>query len=263
MAGRLPVGDGTLAVHDAGGGGAPFVVAHGVGSSARFVLDAFAGPFASAGWRLVAFDLRGHGSSDPAPTPARHRLAAVTADLVAVAEHVGARAIGGVSLGAHAAVAAAAAAPARFDTVLACLPAWTGTAVRGVGPHAAVASRVRERGLDATIDGFHTDPALPGWLREVLVRDWTRADPDSLLTALDALDGGSAPARDTLAGVAAPLGLVAWPDDPGHPLAVAREWARAAPRAYLVTLGLGDLEGDLEALGRAALAAVAGARDGA
>lgn len=253
---RLRVGDGELAVHDVGGVGEPFVVAHGVGSSARFVLDAFASPFAEAGWRLVAFDLRGHGESDPAPRPARHGLAAVTTDLVAVADHVDARGLGGVSLGGHVAVAAAAEAPGRWDAVLACLPAWTGTAVRGLGAHADVAAAVRERGIDATVSGFRGDPALPGWLREVLVRDWRRADPDSLLAALASLDGGRAPDLATLAALPTPLGLVGWPDDPGHPFAVAQQWAEAAPDARLVQLRLEDLEGDLEALGRAAVRAL-------
>jgi hypothetical protein len=50
--------------------------------------------------------------------------------------------------------------------------------------------------------------------------------------------------------------VVGWPDDPGHPIEVARQWARAAPRSTLATLTLDDPDRDPTALGRAMLAAL-------
>lgn len=235
--------------------GPAVVVAHGVGSSSRFVVDAFGRPLADAGWRLVAYDLRGHGRSTPVTDPAAHRLDAHVADLHRVATEVGAEAVGGVSLGGHAAVALAGERPG-YRAVLACLPAWTGRAVPGEGPHAAVAAAVRHRGVAELIEGFPDDPALPGWLRTVLIRDWSACDPDSLAAALVALDGGLAPTEAALRSLPVPLAVVAWPDDPGHPLEVAEAWAGWAPRATLETLTLGALEGDLEAFGRAAVRAL-------
>lgn len=228
----------------------------GVGSSSQFVLEAFADPLASAGWRLVAADLRGHGAGTPLPDPAAHAFGRHVEDVAALAERVAPEVLGGVSLGGHAAVGAAlAGVPCR--AVVACLPAWTGRAVPGRGPHAAVADEVRRRGVTGMVERFRQDTDMLPWLREVLVREWARHDPASLAAALVALDGGLAPTSTELSTLAVPLGLVGWPDDPGHPWAVARSWASTAPRAHLEGLGLADVEAQRSALGHAATESLA------
>lgn len=244
-----------LRVLDVVADGRPIVLAHGVGSSARFLVDAFARPFARAGLRLVAFDLRGHGGSDPARSTREHRLEVHAADLAAIADLVRAELIGGISLGAHAAVVAAS-GRAAIGTVLACLPAWTGLAVPGEGTHAGVAGAVEQEGIGAMVAGFARDETLEPWLREVLVRDWRAADATSLAAALSALDGGLAPTEAELRSLSARLGVVGWDDDPGHPIEVAEDWARWAPNAALERISIRDLNGDLEAFGRAAVAAL-------
>jgi pimeloyl-ACP methyl ester carboxylesterase len=265
---RVAVEGGCLAAASVGGPAAPaWVIAHGVGSSARFVAAAFAGPVVAAGGRLVVYDLRGHGASSPAHTVGEHHLDVHVADLIAVAAGVrtGVEVIGGISLGGHA--AARAVAQGRLDaaglrTVLACLPAWTGPAVSGIGPHAAVAAQVRRIGIAAIIEQLRHEPGLVDWLRSTLVTDYARHDPASLAAALLALDGGDAPTEAELAALSVPLALVAWPDDPGHPLAVAEHWAALAPRSVLRTIAIGELDGDVERLGRRAVAAVAAAAAG-
>ncbi len=126
--------------------------------------------------------------------------------------------IGGVSLGGQAAVGAAA-AQVPCDAVLACLPAWSGRAVPGEGPHAAVAAEVASVGVAGMLARFRADTTMVPWLREVLLRDWAAHDPASLAAALTALDGGQAPTGTELADLPVPLAVVGWPDDPGHPLA--------------------------------------------
>ena len=226
---------------------------HGVGSSSRFLHEAFAEPVVAAGWRLVVADLRGHGGSSPVRDPAAHAHARHVADVVALAERFAPAVVGGVSLGGHAAVGAAVAGLA-CRAVLACLPAWSGRAVPGRGPHAAVAEEVRCVGVPAMVERFRHDTGMLPWLREVLVRDWAAHDPTSLAAALVALDGGLAPTTAELAHLQVPLGLVGWPDDPGHPLDVARSWARTAPRTELRQLTLQDVQAARTALGRAAVA---------
>lgn len=236
--------------------GAPAVLLlHGVGSSSQFLTEAFATPLAQSGWRLVAADLRGHGDSTPLHDPAAHAHGCHVADVAALVGRFAPQVVGGVSLGGHAAVGAASAGvPCR--AVVACLPAWTGRAVPGEGPHAAVAEEVRRVGVATMIDRFRGDTALVPWLREVLVRDWSRHEAASLAAALVALDGGLAPTTRELAALPVPLALVAWPDDPGHPLAVARSWEWAAPRSHLQQLSLDDVQADRTALGRAAVDAL-------
>lgn len=254
----VDVGGGvSLHVSEVGAAAAPAVlVLHGVGSSARFVREAFARPVCDEGWRLLAADLRGHGASTPLPHPAAHSFDRHVDDVAALTARFTPEVVGGISLGGHAAVGAATAGvPCRAG--LACLPAWTGRAVPGEGPHAAVAAEVAEVGVGGMIARFRTDTTMVPWLRDVLVRDWSSHDPGSLAAALVALDGGQAPTSAEVAGLPVPLGLVGWPDDPGHPLAVARDWRQVAPRAHLAQVTLDAVQQDRTALGRAAVAALA------
>lgn len=248
-----------LEVTEVGRADAPAaVIAHGVGSSSRFVLETFGGPVTAEGLRLVSYDLRGHGGSDPVRDPAGHAFERHLEDLHAVALGAGARLVGGVSLGGHVAVGYAARG-GDVDGVVACLPAWTGRAVPGEGPHAAVAAEVEASGIGALVERFAEDEAIIPWLRRVLVRDWSAHDRDSLRAALVALDGALAPTDVELSGLGAPLGVVGWPDDPGHPLDVARHWAGRAPRGHLVETTIGAMEADPTALGVAAVDALRGA----
>lgn len=261
---RLTVrGDGVdLAVTVAGPDTAPvLVVGHGVASTSRFAREAFGDAAERAGLRLVTYDLRGHGGSTPVVDPVGHALDRHVADLEAVVSAVAGDApvtAAGVSLGGHVAVAwAAAAGPLRARAVVACLPAWTGRAVLGEGAHAAVAAEVARSGVEGMVASFREDRTMEPWLRDVLLRDWPVHDPASLTAALTALDGGLAPTEAELRTLAVPLGLVAWPDDAGHPLAVAEEWRDLAPRAALEEIRLGDLAASPAPLGAAALRALA------
>jgi pimeloyl-ACP methyl ester carboxylesterase len=250
-------GDGVdLAVRSDGPAAAPsMVVGHGVGSTARFVRDAFLAPVTDAGFRLVTYDLRGHGASTPLPDPLDHALDRHVADLEAIVAATGADVVGGVSLGGHVAVAWAADGGAA-NAAFACLPAWTGRAVPGEGPHAVVARAVADVGIAGLRRRVAEDVEMQPWLRQVLIRDWATHDPGSLAAALTALDGGLGPTEAALRQLAVPLGLVGWRDDPGHPLAVARDWAAWAPRARLETISITDLADTAQPLGTAAIRAL-------
>jgi pimeloyl-ACP methyl ester carboxylesterase len=254
---RLATGEVELGTVEVGPATAPaVVVAHGVGSSARFVVEAFAEPVLAWGGRLVTYDLRGHGASTPVPDPGAHALDAHVRDLVALVGSLDGplAVVGGVSLGGHAAVRAAAGGLGAA-ALLACLPAWTGPATRGEGPHAAVAAEVRRVGIEAVIGRLRADTTMEPWLRATLLADYLRHDPASLTAALTALDGGDAPDETELCQLGArPLAVVGWPDDPGHPVEVARRWAELAPRGVLGRLAIGDLAASRARLGEVAVA---------
>jgi pimeloyl-ACP methyl ester carboxylesterase len=224
------------------------VLAHGVGSSARFVAAACAAPIVAAGWRLVVYDARGHGASTPCPDPADHHLDAHVADLervAAVVEPIAA--VGGISLGGHAALRA----DVPGDRVV-CLPSWWGPSVRGEGVHAAVAAEVRAVGVLQVIERLRADTVLPGWLRETLVADYSRHDAASLAAALTALDGADGPSEADLDRLPAHVAVVAWRDDPAHPFEVAEHLAaRLGPRGSLTELAIADLDASLTRLGDA------------
>lgn len=255
---RVGVPGGWLAAAELGVADAPaWVLAHGAGSSARFLAAAFAAPVLHAGARLVVYDLRGHGASSHARRPCDHHLDVHAADLAAVAASVQGpvTVVGGVSLGAHAAVRAVTTGT-RADAVLGCLPAWLGLSRPGRGPHAALAARITREGVGPTIAELRADHALAPWLRATLLADYPRHDAASLEAALCALDGAEAPSVAELRALAPPLAIIGWPDDPGHPLAVARRWRDLAPRSALSTLTIGSLEGHLSRLGRTAVVTV-------
>ncbi|GEM_PF-521765 len=254
---RVAVADGSLAVAELGAPQAPaWVLAHGMGSSARFMAAAFAAPVVRAGWRLVAYDLRGHGASSPARRVEQHHLDVHAADLASVVASVAGpvTVVGGVSLGAHAAVRAASNGVVT-EMVLACLPAWIGTATPGRGPHAATAARIATEGTAPMIAALRTDEVLAPWLRATLLADYPRHDPASLDAALRSLDGAEAPSYSELRGLRSPLVVLGWPDDPGHPLAVARRWADLAPRSSQLTLTIRSLDVAVTRLGAAAVKA--------
>lgn len=268
-----------LAVAELGPEAAPaWVLAHGVGSSARFVAAAFAAPVLAAGGRLVVYDLRGHGSSDAAGSIAQHHLDVHAGDLAAVTEAVAGplAVVGGVSLGGHAAVRAVVGAAVgggagaavggqvdRCDAVLVCLPAWTGAARAGHGPHAAIAAEVERVGVCGMVQRLRGETGLPGWLRDTLLVDYPRHDPASLAAALRSLDGGHAPTLEEVGRLAVPLAVVGWPDDPGHPIEVAETWSRAAATSALEVIDIAELEAGVTRFGsagaRAVLRAVGGA----
>lgn len=259
---RVATSDGWVTTRRHGPADGPVVLGlHGVGSSQDHLAEAVVPPLRRQGWTVVTADLRGHGGASPVVDPAGHVLDRQVDDVARLVETTGAVAAVGVSLGGHAVVAAAARGRVRVDRVAAALPAWTGRAVPGVGPHAAVAAEVAAVGVAGMHRRLEGEPGMRPWLRRVLLRDLPASDPASLRAALVALDGGLAPTAAELSSLAVPLGLVGWPDDPGHPLAVAEQWAALAPRAVLRTTTLDAPDDDPAALG-AALADVLGAPQG-
>lgn len=112
---------GPLAVLDTGPGDTgrpPLLLVHGyTGSKEDFLplLD----PLAEAGWRVVSMDQRGQYESPGVDDPAAYTVAALAADLLAVAEDVGTPVhVLGHSFGGLVARAAAIAAPSSFASVV-------------------------------------------------------------------------------------------------------------------------------------------------
>ncbi|HEU0129407.1 MAG TPA: alpha/beta fold hydrolase [Mycobacteriales bacterium] len=251
---RLDANGVTLAVTERGDERAPaVVVAHGVGSTGEFAARCWAG-CVRAGYRLVTYDLRGHGASTPLPDPADQALAHHVADLAAVAETAGARVVAGTSLGAHVA-AAYASAGARLDALLLAIPGWLGSGSVTARANAAVADELERHGVAATLARIAADPAVPRWVVIELDRSWPEHDPASLVAALRAVAADETPGLDALRRAAAPAGVVGLVDDPGHPFAAAEAYAAALPRAALESLTLAEWGERRSVLGDAALAA--------
>lgn len=243
-----------LAVTERGDPAAPAaVVASGVGSTGEFAARCWAG-CVPAGYRLVTYDLRGHGDSTPLPDPADQSLAHHVRDLAAVAGAVGARVVGGTSLGAH--VAAAYAATGTYlHALLLAIPGWLGADTDTARANAAVAGELAATGVAATLARIAADESVPRWVVIELERSWPRHDPDSLVAAFRAAAADAAPDPAMLATADAPAGVVGLVDDPAHPFTAAEAYAGALPRAALESLTLAEWGERRSILGDAALAA--------
>lgn len=116
----------------------------------------------SAHYRLITWDMRGHGRSDSPDDPALYSEAATVADMAAILDEcgVGRSAVGGLSLGGYMSLAFWVAQPARtsalllFDTG----PGYRNDEARDGWNRNAVqrAQRLEERGLDAVGGGTET-----------------------------------------------------------------------------------------------------------
>jgi pimeloyl-ACP methyl ester carboxylesterase len=251
---RLDVGGVSLAVGERGDPSAPaLVAAHGVGSTGEFAARCWSG---CAGYRLVTYDLRGHGDSTPLPDPADQTLRHHVNDLAAVVETTGARVVAGTSLGAHVA-AAYAATGAALDALLLAIPGWLGAGAATARANAAVAAEIEANGVAATLARIAADPAVPRWVVIELDRSWPRHDPASLVAAFRAVATGDAPGLDALGRVRVPAGVVGLVDDPGHPFAAAEAYAAALRRGALESLTLAEWGERRSLIGDAALAACA------
>jgi pimeloyl-ACP methyl ester carboxylesterase len=234
------------------------LLAHGAGSSADFVRRAFGGPLAAAGWRLASYDLRGHGRSTAVQDAARLDVAAHAADLSTLAERLGATLLGGVSIGAHAAVRATSAA-SEADRVLArdglllALPAWTGAPDIVAAANAVQAAELARDGTAPVLDRICRDH--PGWVADELAAAWPHHDVNSFVAVLRGLAASAAPTPAELRRIDVPVGLVALRDDPMHPADVAHRWAAALPRAVVAEVDFSAPEADRAVLGAAAITA--------
>lgn len=85
---RIPLGDLTLEMAEAGVGGRPFLVVHGFGG-AKEDFTGFLDRLAARGWHTAAPDLRGHGASDKPPGIDAYGLDVFSADLIDLLDALG------------------------------------------------------------------------------------------------------------------------------------------------------------------------------
>jgi hypothetical protein len=218
------------------------VIAHGSGSCAAFVEGVLGPALAAVGIRTVAYQDR---TGD---------VEAVTRGLRALADRYGAGLVGGVSLGAHAAVRVAAGRP-RLQGLLLLLPAWTGRpgAVAQLSAQAAeqLEADVARHGFPAAVGRV----ARSGWAGAELALSWPAYGAAGLAAALRATAASRGPSGSELSAVRCPTGIVTVRADPFHPVDVAATWARAVPRARLTVLAAAAPVADRHVLGTAVVAA--------
>jgi pimeloyl-ACP methyl ester carboxylesterase len=232
-----------LAIDDSGDG-APVVLLHGLTATKRYVVMG-SKALERSGHRVVAYDARGHGASDPAPARDAYAYADLVDDLLAVLDERGIdRAVlAGASMGAHTVIGAALRAPERVAGLVVITPAFDpeGGGNHGQTPWAALSEGLRTGGIDGFVAAYDLG-SLPEGFRgtvETVLRQ-RMAQHEHLGAVADALDvvPRSRPFErwEDLREIEAPAIVVASRDeaDPTHPFATAERYAREL-RAELVT----------------------------
>jgi pimeloyl-ACP methyl ester carboxylesterase len=240
MRARVRNTPGVLAVDDSPGDRADVVLLHGLTATRRYVVMGSTA-LQRAGHRVIAYDARGHGDSDPAQP---YDYPSLAADLVGVLDERGVdRAVlAGASMGAHTAVRVALDHPGRVSGLVLITPAYLPDEPRDLERWDALARGLRERGVEGFLEAYG-EPGVPEGLRDTVLtvvrqRLERHRHPEAVADALEQVPR-SAPfdGVEDLAGLRAPTVVVASRDeaDPGHPLRVGRSYAEAIAGAELVT----------------------------
>lgn len=250
-AARFELGPAPVLRGEGAGEGTPIVLCHGVTASRRYVVHG-SRALERAGHRLLTYDARGHGESDPAPVDEGYGYPWLVADLerlVAAEVGEGPFLLGGHSMGAHTAVAYALRHPERLAGLVLVGPVYTGE----IEPSSlaywdGLAAALESGGVDGFVAYIGANQAAdPRWRDAVLrftrermllhrhldavaaaLREVPRSRPFGSLAELSALQ---TPALVVASGDEA---------DPGHPRAAAAAYAEALPRARLLSEGPGE-----------------------
>jgi pimeloyl-ACP methyl ester carboxylesterase len=237
----------TLAGESAGEG-PPVVLLHGLSATRRHVVQG-SRHLIRHGYRLIAYDARGHGASDPAP---RYEYADLVGDLAAVLDRLELEraALVGSSMGAATAMAFALDHPDRVPALVQITPAYTGHARTGDVAEESwerMAAALERGGVDAFVGAAQPDGIPERW-REV-AREATRQrmerheHPRAVAQALREVPRSLAwEGLEPLERLDLPVLIVGSRDEADrlHPLAVAREYERRLPRAELVVEDAGS-----------------------
>lgn len=236
---------------ESAGEGPPLVLCHGITATRKYVVHG-SRSLERAGHRIVTYDARGHGESDPAPPGQGYGYPELVADLErVVAAELGEApfVLAGHSMGAHTAVAYALRHGDRLAGLAVIGPAYAGEVGSGTLEYwdglAAALEDGGEDGFVAYIEAHQgIDPAFrDSVLRFTRERISLHRDRVALAQALRELPRSRPFERlDELAAIDVPALVVASYDeaDPGHPYAVAEAYAAALPQARLVSEGEGE-----------------------
>ena len=227
---------------ESAGDGSPVLLLHGLSATRRYVLHGSTA-LERSDRRVVGFDARGHGESDPAPDPAAYRYADMADDAIAVLDAAGIdrAALVGQSMGAATAVRVALEHPERVGALVLVTPAHLGRPSEDLDRWDALADGLLHGGPEGFLAAYGTPRVPERWvptIRSVILQRLARhRHPAAVADALRAVPRSTAfDGMAALEGVAAPTLVVGSRDDVDseHPLAVAERYRELIPGAGFV-----------------------------
>ncbi len=233
------------------GEGLPIVLCHGITATRRYVLHG-SRALERAGRTVVTYDARGHGESDPAPPGEDYGYPSLVGDLervVAARVGEGRFVLGGHSMGAHTVVAYALRHPDRIAGLVVIGPVYTGQiTTSSLRYWEGLADALEVGGIDGFVAYIGREQRIEEGWRETVLR-FTRErmelhrDLGAIVAALREVPS-SRPfeSLEELRELEVPALVVASRDeaDSGHPYEAAAAYARALPRARLISEGEGE-----------------------
>ncbi|MET9517981.1 alpha/beta fold hydrolase [Streptomyces sp. NPDC002994] len=225
-------------VYDDAGEGPLAVYAHG-GFASQAVEDRMGlfdwVPVLDRGRRLVRYDTRAHGRSTGEPVAGDYTYTSLADDLLALLDHLGATEpidAMGASMGCGSVLHAAVQAPDRFSRLVLLIPptAWT-TRKAYARTNRTSADTIEREGVDAWLAAKRKQP------RPAVVADVPTFPPTPAERVLPSVLRGLAlsdlPSPAAISALRQPALILAWVDDPGHPLSTAEALADALPHGDL------------------------------
>ena len=225
-----------LAVALSDEGGHPVVQLHGLTSSrARdrvLSLDLGRG---LSGTRLLRYDARGHGRSTGRKVPEDYRWENLADDLLRVLDRwfPGERVHGvGPSMGAATLLHAASVEPDRFTGLTLMVPptAWE-TRTDQATIYRAAAALIESDGVEAFLAGTRGSTPPPATV--AAPESWPDIADALLPSILRGAGLSDLPSAKDISRIGVPTTILAWVDDPGHPLSTAERLAALLPHATL------------------------------
>jgi pimeloyl-ACP methyl ester carboxylesterase len=229
------------------GEGPPVVQLHGLTATRRYVLHGSVA-LARRGYRLVSYDARGHGESEPAPEGSRYGYDELTDDLRAVlADRCPSErpVIAGHSMGCHTAAAHALDHADSVATLVLASPTTMGLPApeEALAGWDRLADGLEQGGVDGFMAAYEADLRVKGEWRDTVLRiNRERMErhrhPKAVAQALREVprslpfDG-----LEELETLDVPALVVASHDDadPNHPYAIAEAWAQRLPLGRLIS----------------------------
>src|SRR4051812_49869690 len=156
--------DGVMLSGEEAGQGSPVVLLHGLTATRRYVVMG-SRALERGGHRVIAYDARGHGESDPAPSPEAYAYADLAADLRALLDDLGIEraVLAGASMGAHTLLRFALDHPSRVAGLVAITPAWTPDRDPGLERWDALSEGLRDGGVEGFLAAYGEPPVPPQW----------------------------------------------------------------------------------------------------
>ena len=237
--------DGVVLSGEVVGKGRDVLLLHGLSSTRRYVLMG-SRLLEKGGFRVISYDARGHGKSQPAQSPDSYTYSTLTSDARAVMEAVGAQRpiLVGVSMGAHTAAALVGEKGNTVGAALFITPAYSPEMIFDAGSAAlwdGLADALESGGPEAFVAQIDTDALDPRWrdaVRKATLQRMAQHEyPSAVADALRAVPR-SRPFEswNDLNSLDLPTAVIGSQDssDPGHPLKVAQDWAGAISGSELL-----------------------------